>query len=91
MFNRVNEAAKVGVPFEGPVLREADLVEAGEADVADIRVFEEMGSLPRPYARELQELLTRTFPQFETGDFVSHLAEGACLFSCKGLDLYTHG
>lgn len=91
VFNRVDESASVGILFEGPQLQGTDLLAAEEVDVSAVQVFEEIGTLAHPYAAAVKSLLEDNFPPLLSGDFVKHLARGACFFSCKELGLFTHG
>ncbi len=92
VFNRLNEAASVGLLFQGPILDEGDLLTAEMIDEKEIRVVEKAGNTPKQYTTELDQFLLKDFgPLQQGGDFIKHRGDNAWLFACPKLGIYTHG
>jgi prephenate dehydratase len=86
-----NREARVGLLFEGTVLRAGDLLDAEQLERGDISVYEDAGILANLYTNELNALFTRYFPALTQKDFVRHCGVNTCLLACPPLGLYTHG
>lgn len=91
VFDRREEAASVGLLFQGPVLMESDLLSADIMEKDEIQVIEEAGNSSAKYVAELHVFLAEHFPALQDGDFIKHRGDNAWLFACPTLGIYTHG